>query len=233
MLPKAHLTSHSRMSGSRWETTPWWLSGSWRSFLYSSVYSCHLFLVSSASVRSIPFPYFIVPIVAWNVPSVYLIFLKRSLVFPILLFSSIALHWSLRKAFLSLLLFFGTLHSDGYLSFSPFSAIYKASSVSHFALLHFFLRVMVLVITSCTVSRTSIHILQALCLSDLTPWIYFSLPLCDSEGCDCSHLDGPVVFPTFFKSVFGNKEFMIWATVSSWSCVCWLIELLHLWLQRI
>ena len=30
--------------------------GSWRSFLYSSsVYSCHLFLIASASVRSIPF----------------------------------------------------------------------------------------------------------------------------------------------------------------------------------
>ena len=25
-----------------------------------------------------------------------------------------------------------------------------------------------------------------------------------------------------FKSEFGNKEFMIWATVSSWSCFCWL-----------
>ena len=43
MLPKAHLTSHSRMSGSRWVITPLWLSGSWRSFLdSSSVYSCHL-----------------------------------------------------------------------------------------------------------------------------------------------------------------------------------------------
>ena len=73
-------------------------------FLYSSsVYSCHLFLISSASVRSIPFLSFIVPIFAWNVPLVSLIFLKRSLVFPILLFSSISLHWSLRKAFLSLL----------------------------------------------------------------------------------------------------------------------------------
>ena len=29
MLPKAHLTSHSRMSGSRWVITPLWLSGSW------------------------------------------------------------------------------------------------------------------------------------------------------------------------------------------------------------
>ena len=32
MLCKAHLTSHSRMSGSRWVITPLWLSGSWRSF---------------------------------------------------------------------------------------------------------------------------------------------------------------------------------------------------------
>ena len=32
MPPKAHLTSHSRMSGSRWVITPLWLSGSWRSF---------------------------------------------------------------------------------------------------------------------------------------------------------------------------------------------------------
>ena len=36
MLSKAHLTLHSRMSGSRWVITPSWLSGLWRSFLYSS-----------------------------------------------------------------------------------------------------------------------------------------------------------------------------------------------------
>ena len=58
--PKAHLTSHSRMSSSRWLIKTYWLSGSWRSFLYSSsVYSCHLFLTSSASVRSMPFLSFI------------------------------------------------------------------------------------------------------------------------------------------------------------------------------
>ena len=63
--------------------------GSWRFFLYSSsVYSCHLFLMSSASVRSIPFLSYIEPIFAWNVPLVSLIFLKRSLVFSILLFST-------------------------------------------------------------------------------------------------------------------------------------------------
>ena len=38
-----------------------------------------------------------------NVPWYLLIFLKRSLVLPILLFSSISLHWSVRKAFLRLL----------------------------------------------------------------------------------------------------------------------------------
>ena len=102
-LPKAYLTSHSRVSGCRWVITPSWSSGLWRSFLYSSsVYSCHLFLISSASVRSISFLFFVEPIFAWNVPLVSLI-LKRSLLFPNLLFSSISLHWSLRKAFLSLL----------------------------------------------------------------------------------------------------------------------------------
>jgi len=90
-------------------------------FLYSSsVYSCHLFLISSASVRSIPSLSFIEPIFAWNVPLVSLIFLKRSLVFPILLFSSISLHWSLRKAFLSLLaILLNSAFRCLYLSFLP------------------------------------------------------------------------------------------------------------------
>ena len=70
ILPKAPLTSHSRMTGSRLAMTPSWLSELWRSFLYSSVYSCHLFLISSASVRSIPFLSFIEPVFAWNVPLV-------------------------------------------------------------------------------------------------------------------------------------------------------------------
>ena len=103
LLPKAHLISNSRMSSSRWVITSSWLSGSWRSFLYSSsVYSYHLFLISSAFVRSISFLSFIELIFAWNVPLVSLILLKRSPVFPILLFSSISLHCSLKKAFLSL-----------------------------------------------------------------------------------------------------------------------------------
>ena len=159
ILPKAHLTSHSRMSGSRWVITPLWLSGSWRSFLYSSsVYSCHLFLISYASVRSIPFLSFIVPILAWNVPLVSLIFLKRSPVFPILLFSS----------FLSLLaVLWNSAFKWVYLSFTPFTsllftAICKALSDNHFAFLHLFYLENILITASYTMSQTSSIILQIL-----------------------------------------------------------------------
>ena len=127
MLPKVCLTSHFRMSGSWWVIIPLWLTWSWRSFLYSSsVYSCHLFLIYSGSVTSIAFLSFIVPIFAWNVPLVSLIFLKRSLVFPILLFFSISLHWSLRKAFLSLL---ATLWNSAFKCISFFlSFVFRFSS---------------------------------------------------------------------------------------------------------
>ena len=37
MLPKANLTSHSRMSGSRWVITPSWLSGSLKSLLHNFI----------------------------------------------------------------------------------------------------------------------------------------------------------------------------------------------------
>ena len=126
MLPKAHLTSDSRMCGSRWVSTLSWLSKSLRSFLYSSsVYYCHLFLISSASVRSRPFLSFIEPIFAWNVPLISLSFLQRSLVFPILLFSSVSLHWLLRKSFFSLLaILWNSAFRWMYLSFS-FSSIHR------------------------------------------------------------------------------------------------------------
>ena len=163
MLPKAHLTLDSRMSGSRWVITPSWLSGSWRSFLYCSfVYSCHLFLISSASVRSIPFLSFIVPIFAWHVPLVSLSFLKRSLVFPILLFSSISLHWSLRKSFLSPL-FFGNLYSNGYifpfllcLSLLFFSQLFVRPPQTTIISFCIFMLGMVLIPASCTMSQTYI-----------------------------------------------------------------------------
>ena len=85
------------------------------------------------------------PIFAWTFSLIALIFLKRSLVFPILLFPSISLHWSNKMALLCLLvIFWNSAFSWVYLSFFPLlfislllSPICKASSDSHFAL-HFF-----------------------------------------------------------------------------------------------
>ena len=111
----------------------------------SSVCSFHLFLISSASVRSIRFLSFIEPIFAWYFPLVSLVFLKRSLVFPILFFYSTSLHWSLRKAFLSLLSFLFSF------------AFHLSSFHSYFAFLRFFSMGMVLIPVSCTMSQTSVH----------------------------------------------------------------------------
>ena len=109
------------------------------------MYSCHLFLISSTSVWSIQLLFFIVPIFSWNFPLVSLIFLKRSLIFPILLFTLFHCIVLFGRRSYPLLLFFETLHSDRYifpfllcLCFSSFSAICKASSDKHFAFLHFF-----------------------------------------------------------------------------------------------
>ena len=89
---------------------------------------------------------FILPIFAWSVPLVCLILLKRYLVFPILLFSSISLHWSLRKASSLLAILWNSVFRWVYLSFSAlpftsllFSAICKGSSDNHCAFLCFFL----------------------------------------------------------------------------------------------
>ena len=195
MLPKALLTSYPKMSGSRWVISPSWLSGSWRPFLYSSsVYSCHLFIISSASVKSILFLSFIVPIFVWNVPLVSLIFLKVSLVFPILLFSSVSLPCSLRKTSSSLLvILWNSAFGWIYLSFFPlplasllFPVIYKASSENHFAFLHIFFFGTVLIPVSCTLSWTSIHSSSGT-LSDLIPWFYLSFLLYNHKAFDLGH----------------------------------------------
>ena len=104
------------MWGPRFVITPSWLSGSWRLFIYSSSgYPYPLFLISSASVRSIPFLSFVEPIFSWNIPLVSRIFLKRCLVFPFHCFLIFLCsdHWG-RLSYL-FLLFFGTLHSDVYI----------------------------------------------------------------------------------------------------------------------
>ena len=107
---------------------------------------------------------------------------KRSLVFPILLLSSVSLHCSHKKAFLSFLaILWHSAFKWVYLSFFLlplasllFSAICKASSDNHFAFLHFFFLGMVLVTASCTMSQTSVQSSSGT-LSDLSPRIYLSV----------------------------------------------------------
>ena len=157
MLPKAHLTSHSRMSGSRWVITPLWLSGSWRSFLCnSSVYSCHLFFISSTSVLycaylckkcSLDISNFLEEISSPSHSIVFFYFFaliteEDFLISPCYLWNS---------AFKLVYLSFSTLPFASLF----FTAIYKASSVSHFALFISFSWV-VLIPASCTTSWTSV-----------------------------------------------------------------------------
>ena len=92
-----------------------------------------------------------------------------------------------------------------YLSFFPllftsllFTAICKTSSDSHFVFCISFSWGW-----SWSLSPVQCHeppsiVLQALCLSDLIPWIYFSFPLHHRKGFR-SYLNGLVVFPTFFN----------------------------------
>ena len=106
-----------------------------------------------------------------------------------------------------------------YLSFSlfPFAsplflAICKASSDNHFSFLHFFFLVMVLIAASCTVSQTSAHNSSG-ALSDLIPWIYFSLPLYNHKAFDLG-----------YACSWGRKESdmterLNW-TELNWVCIC-------------
>ena len=101
MLLKANWTLHSRVSGSTWLITPSWLSGSFRSFLYSShAYSCHLLLISSAS-HTISVLY--CAHLCMKCSLGIFDFLDQISRLSILLFSSVSLHSSFKKAFLSLL----------------------------------------------------------------------------------------------------------------------------------
>ena len=144
---------------------------------------CHLFLISSVSIRFIPFLSFIEPISAWNIPLVSLIFLKRLLVFPFYCFPLFLCtdHWG-RLSYLSLL-FFGTLHSNGYtfpflLCFSLlfFSQLFVRSPQT--ATLLFCISFSWAWSWSqspvqCHEPPSIVH--QVVCLSDLVPWIYLLL----------------------------------------------------------
>ena len=182
------------MSGSGWVITPSWLSGSWRYFLYSSVYYCHLFLIPSASARSIPSLSFIVPIFAWNIPMISLIFLTRSR----LSHSNVFLY------FFALIIQEGFLNSPCWtlelciqmdvFSFSPlplacllFSVICKASLDNHFAFLHFFFLEIVLITVPCTMSGTSTYSSSGTLSIRSNPWIYLPPPLYNRKAFDLGY----------------------------------------------
>ena len=193
VLLKAYLTSCNRMTVSGWLTTPSWLLGSLRYFLYSYfVYSFCLFLMSSASSRYLQFLSFIVPIFEWNIPFIYTVLWRRTLVFSFLLFSSVSLHCSLKKVFLSLLaILWNPVFSWVYLSLSPLlfasllpSAICKASSHNHFAFCASFSLGCIWSLSSVQYYRSPSIVLQAHWLLDLIPWIYPSHPLHIHRGFD-------------------------------------------------
>ena len=162
----------------------------------------------------------------------------------ILLFSPISLHWSLRKAFLSL---FAILWNSAfrwvYLSFPPLlftsllsSALCKVYSNNRFAFLHFFFSGMVLITASYTMLWTSIHrssgtlsinsnLLNLFVIS--TVWLYgiwFK-----------SYLNDLVVFSTFFNLSLNLTIKSWWSEPQSAPSLVFAecIQLLNLWLQRI
>ena len=129
------------------------------------MYFCHLFLISPALVRSLTFQSFIMSILAWNIPLISRIFLKRSLFILILVFSSTSLHCSFTEVFFSFFAFlWNSAFSWVYLSLSHlpyasllFTATCKASSNNPFAFLHLFFLRTVWVTASCTMLWTSIQ----------------------------------------------------------------------------
>ena len=155
MLPKVHLIKHYRMSAPKWEITPSWLSGSFRSFLYGSyLYSWHLFLIFSPSIKSIPSVLYCA---------------HRCMKYSLCITDFLEEISSLSQSIV-FLYFFALITEEGflispcyswevciqmgisYLSPLPFfslffSGICKASSDKHFAFLHFFFLGMVLITT--------------------------------------------------------------------------------------
>ena len=141
---------------------------------------------------ALPFLSFIVPILAWNIPLISLIFLKRSLVFPILLFPLFLCIVHLKRLSYLYFLFSGTLHSVGYifpfllcLLLLFFSQLFIRPPQTTF--LHFFF----------LEDDFSHHLMYngmnlhaeffRHSLPDLVPWISSSRPLYNHKGFDLGH----------------------------------------------
>ena len=117
------------------------------------------------------------------------------------------------------------------------SAICKSSLDNYFAFLHFFFLGMVLITASCVQCyEPPSGVLQALCLSDLIPWIYLSLPLYNCKGFDLGLIwMAKVVFPRFFNLSLNFAIRSSWSEPQSAPGLVFAdcIKLLHPWLQRI
>ena len=166
MLSNAHLTLHSRMCSSSWVITPGWLSGSLRPFLYSSsVYSCHRFLMSSASVRPLLFLSFLCP----SLHEMFLWYLQFSWwdlsSFPFYCFLLFLCIDQLRRLSYLSLLFSGTLHSNEYIFafllchlFLFFYQLFiRLPQKTILPFFFFFPLDMVLITASCTMFWISVH----------------------------------------------------------------------------
>ena len=162
------------------------------------MYSCHDFLISSASVRSLLFLSFILTISAWNVRLIAPVFLKKSVVFPNLFFPVFFFLFVLRLSYLSLL-FSGTLHLIEYISPFPLCLLLPLFSQlfgrpPHMITLPSCISLLlglVLVSTSCTMLqcyKTLSIVLHAFCLPCLIPWNYLSPPLYNHKGLDLGHI---------------------------------------------
>ena len=125
-----------------------------------------------------------------------IIFFKRSLVFPILLFSSVSLHCSFKKAFLS---FLDILWNSAFswVDIFPFISCLSLLLFHQLFLNHPYTTTL----PSCIYfswgwfwSLTAVQCFQPLSivpqvlrLSDLTPWIYSSPPGYNKKGFDLGH----------------------------------------------
>ena len=153
-------------------------------------------------------------------PGISNFFLKRSLVLPILLFSSMSLYWSLRKAFLyPLAIPWNSAFRWIYLPFSPL----PSASVLFSAICNGLLRQSFCLFCvyfpwgwSWSSSHVQCHeplsiVLQALCISDLIPWIYLSLPLYNPKGSGKEYV----------KAVYCQPAYLTYMQSTSWEMLDW------------
>ena len=119
-----------------------------------------------------------------------------------------SLHWSVRKAFLSLLaILWNSAFRWLYHSFSPlpfsslFSVICKASSDSRLPCWISSSQEWFWSLPPVQCYRPPSIVLQAITLSDLISWIYLSLPLCNHKWLDLGHTRYITVVDFWWNSV--------------------------------